>query len=221
MMSKHWPDLAGQCSDHSSRALREKRESGQANALTDSYGHCLYHLSGDNKTPGFLIVRTRFDLSYDTARSCYFRNPRSASRRSCFSTTGSRNLVKQGNTLQQEPTEIKTSKQPIRTPYLGHVTGYQPIRDQYFLIRSVPALQLCYVLTKHSLTRQLNYFKLTIQCSGVFPNTQYHYSLYLRRRVGTGNNPGKQGGLIQISDGANALTTVLVERSENRVRPML
>eukprot|EP00116_Pleurobrachia_bachei_P018295 sb/3478557/ len=27
----------------------------------------------------------------------------------------------------QEPTEI--SKQPIRTPYLGHVTGYQPIRD--------------------------------------------------------------------------------------------
>eukprot|EP00116_Pleurobrachia_bachei_P009009 sb/3469271/ len=28
---------------------------------------------------------------------------------------------------------------PIRTRYLGHVTGYQPIRDQYFLIRSVPA----------------------------------------------------------------------------------
>eukprot|EP00116_Pleurobrachia_bachei_P004707 sb/3464969/ len=36
----------------------------------------------------------------------------------------------------QEPTD--TSKQPIRTRYLGHVTGYQPIRDQYFLIRSVP-----------------------------------------------------------------------------------
>eukprot|EP00116_Pleurobrachia_bachei_P010169 sb/3470431/ len=32
-----------------------------------------------------------------------------------------------------EPTE--TSKQPIKTRYLGHVTGYQPIRDQYFLIR--------------------------------------------------------------------------------------
>eukprot|EP00116_Pleurobrachia_bachei_P012561 sb/3472823/ len=30
--------------------------------------------------------------------------------------------------------------QPIRTRYLGHVTGYQPIRGQlqYFLIRSVP-----------------------------------------------------------------------------------
>eukprot|EP00116_Pleurobrachia_bachei_P001262 sb/3461524/ len=35
---------------------------------------------------------------------------------------------------------IGTSKQPIRTRYLGHVTGYQPIRDQYFLIRSVPVL---------------------------------------------------------------------------------
>eukprot|EP00116_Pleurobrachia_bachei_P011259 sb/3471521/ len=40
----------------------------------------------------------------------------------------------------QEPTD--TSKQPIRTPYLGHVTRKQPIRDQYFLIRSVPASYL-------------------------------------------------------------------------------
>ena len=31
------------------------------------------------------------------------------------------------------------SKQPIRVHYLGRVTSYQPIRDQYFLIRSVPA----------------------------------------------------------------------------------
>eukprot|EP00116_Pleurobrachia_bachei_P004297 sb/3464559/ len=31
-----------------------------------------------------------------------------------------------------------TSEQPIRIHYLGHVTGYQPIRDQYFLIWSVP-----------------------------------------------------------------------------------
>eukprot|EP00116_Pleurobrachia_bachei_P013503 sb/3473765/ len=37
---------------------------------------------------------------------------------------------------KQEPT--RSSKQPIRARYLGHVTGYQPIRDQYFLIRSVP-----------------------------------------------------------------------------------
>eukprot|EP00116_Pleurobrachia_bachei_P018792 sb/3479054/ len=38
--------------------------------------------------------------------------------------------------MNQEPTD--TSKQPIRTRYLGQVTGYQPIRDQYFLIRPVP-----------------------------------------------------------------------------------
>eukprot|EP00116_Pleurobrachia_bachei_P018832 sb/3479094/ len=36
----------------------------------------------------------------------------------------------------QKPTD--TSKQPIRTRYLGHVAGCQPIRDQNFLIRSVP-----------------------------------------------------------------------------------
>eukprot|EP00116_Pleurobrachia_bachei_P004110 sb/3464372/ len=38
--------------------------------------------------------------------------------------------------LYQEPTE--TNKKPIKTRYLGYMTGYQPIRDQYFLIRSVP-----------------------------------------------------------------------------------
>eukprot|EP00116_Pleurobrachia_bachei_P015534 sb/3475796/ len=37
----------------------------------------------------------------------------------------------------KEPTE--TSKQPIRTRYLDHVTGYQPIREHYFLIRSIHA----------------------------------------------------------------------------------
>eukprot|EP00116_Pleurobrachia_bachei_P018484 sb/3478746/ len=35
-----------------------------------------------------------------------------------------------------------TSKQPIRTRYLGHVTGYHPIRDQYFLIQSGPMVML-------------------------------------------------------------------------------
>eukprot|EP00116_Pleurobrachia_bachei_P011740 sb/3472002/ len=37
---------------------------------------------------------------------------------------------------REEPTD--TSKQPIKTRCLGHVTSYQPIKDQYFLIRSVP-----------------------------------------------------------------------------------
>eukprot|EP00116_Pleurobrachia_bachei_P003205 sb/3463467/ len=32
--------------------------------------------------------------------------------------------------MDMEPTD--TSKLPVRTRYLGHVTGYQPIRDQYF-----------------------------------------------------------------------------------------
>ena len=36
----------------------------------------------------------------------------------------------------QEPTG--PSRQPIRACYLGHVTGYQQIRDCYFLVRSVP-----------------------------------------------------------------------------------
>eukprot|EP00116_Pleurobrachia_bachei_P009602 sb/3469864/ len=47
-----------------------------------------------------------------------------------------------GRGRDQEPTE--TSKQPIRTRYLGHVTGYQPTRGQYFLIRSVPAVSVKY-----------------------------------------------------------------------------
>ena len=38
----------------------------------------------------------------------------------------------------QQPTE--PSKQPIRIRYLGHVTGYQPIRDQYFPIWSIPGV---------------------------------------------------------------------------------
>eukprot|EP00116_Pleurobrachia_bachei_P006151 sb/3466413/ len=41
-----------------------------------------------------------------------------------------------GKLTRQELTE--TSKQTIRTRYLCHVTGYQSIRNQYFLIRSIP-----------------------------------------------------------------------------------
>ena len=47
-------------------------------------------------------------------------------------------FVDQQNPAQcQQPTGPR--KQPIRTRYLGHVTGYQPVRDLYFLVRSVPA----------------------------------------------------------------------------------
>eukprot|EP00116_Pleurobrachia_bachei_P012760 sb/3473022/ len=40
-----------------------------------------------------------------------------------------------------------TCKQPIRTRYLGHVTGYQPIRDQYFLVKGTCTFSL--TLTKN------------------------------------------------------------------------
>eukprot|EP00116_Pleurobrachia_bachei_P015531 sb/3475793/ len=39
--------------------------------------------------------------------------------------------------LTTKYTNAKVEK-PIRTHYSGHVTGYQPIRDQYFLTRSDP-----------------------------------------------------------------------------------
>eukprot|EP00116_Pleurobrachia_bachei_P012112 sb/3472374/ len=48
----------------------------------------------------------------------------------------------------EEPTE--TSKQPIKTCYLGHMTSYQPIGNQYFLIRSVPDVIQCKCSFKYS-----------------------------------------------------------------------
>eukprot|EP00116_Pleurobrachia_bachei_P005858 sb/3466120/ len=46
-------------------------------------------------------------------------------------------LIYNGCSLGREQEPIETSKRQIRIRYLGHVTGYQPIGDQYFLIRSV------------------------------------------------------------------------------------
>ena len=63
--------------------------------------------------------------------------------------------------MSQEPTD--TSKQPIRTRYLGHVTGYQPIRDQYFLNRSVHAMSLIMNTTKFRLhARSLHWIQGTL-----------------------------------------------------------
>eukprot|EP00116_Pleurobrachia_bachei_P007808 sb/3468070/ len=42
-------------------------------------------------------------------------------------------IVKKGRELTE------TSKQPLRTRYLGHMTGYQPIRNQYVFPDSVPS----------------------------------------------------------------------------------
>eukprot|EP00116_Pleurobrachia_bachei_P016611 sb/3476873/ len=38
------------------------------------------------------------------------------------------------------PSHISEPSDTSKQQYLGHVTDYQPIRDQYFLIRSVPDL---------------------------------------------------------------------------------
>ena len=57
------------------------------------------------------------------------------------------------------------SKQPIRTRYLGHVTGYQPIRDQYFLIQSIPGM----ILFNNLITRVFHFpdmnRPLLVRCS--------------------------------------------------------
>eukprot|EP00116_Pleurobrachia_bachei_P013550 sb/3473812/ len=45
--------------------------------------------------------------------------------------------------------------QPIRTQYLGHVTGYQPIRDQYVLIRSVPDNIITVLCADHAGSRRV------------------------------------------------------------------
>ena len=53
--------------------------------------------------------------------------------------------------VNQESTQ--SSKQPIRTRYLGHVTGNQPIRDQYFMVRSVPDVnQVCTTLSVYDVS---------------------------------------------------------------------
>ena len=55
------------------------------------------------------------------------------------------NIVPPGTVLENVVTSVVTpalqkptepSKHPIRTRYLGHVIGYQPIRDQYFPVGS-------------------------------------------------------------------------------------
>eukprot|EP00116_Pleurobrachia_bachei_P009468 sb/3469730/ len=51
-------------------------------------------------------------------------------------------------TVQWPHEPYKIGKQPIRTRYLGHVNGYQPIRNQYFLIRSVPGPREPYKIGK-------------------------------------------------------------------------
>eukprot|EP00116_Pleurobrachia_bachei_P006184 sb/3466446/ len=73
---------------------------------------------------------------------------------------------------KQEPTE--TSRQPIRTRYLGHVTGYQPIRGQYFLNWSRQLIHLhvfknVYLSNLNSLFRSRDW--LSANQGPVFPDS--------------------------------------------------
>eukprot|EP00116_Pleurobrachia_bachei_P013792 sb/3474054/ len=51
------------------------------------------------------------------------------------------------NRIDSAASILFIGEKPIRTRYLDHVTGYQPIREQYFLIRSVPASYLLLDIT--------------------------------------------------------------------------
>eukprot|EP00116_Pleurobrachia_bachei_P015920 sb/3476182/ len=64
-------------------------------------------------------------------------------------------LVKMDHTLMGQRAQHRIRPtQPIRARYLGHVTGYQPIRDQYFLIRSVPGS------TQHQIYKSRYYVRI-------------------------------------------------------------
>eukprot|EP00116_Pleurobrachia_bachei_P006525 sb/3466787/ len=51
---------------------------------------------------------------------------------------GRKVTIQPGGDIKNCP--ILVRNRPIRTRYLGHVTGYEPIRDQYFLIRTIHEL---------------------------------------------------------------------------------
>eukprot|EP00116_Pleurobrachia_bachei_P015310 sb/3475572/ len=57
---------------------------------------------------------------------------------SIFSFLGARKNCAQSIGLTRD----RPSKRPIRARYLGHVTGYQPIKDQHFFIRSLKLMKL-------------------------------------------------------------------------------
>eukprot|EP00116_Pleurobrachia_bachei_P001048 sb/3461310/ len=67
-----------------------------------------------------------------------------------------------------------TSKQPIRTRYLGHVTGYPPIRDQYFLIRYVPGDNPAYGM--YSMYNKNAWYKCPHPSLHYYPNN-YNYKM--------------------------------------------
>eukprot|EP00116_Pleurobrachia_bachei_P018827 sb/3479089/ len=73
---------------------------------------------GSNKESSYSLVRTSLSLCTPYCKVGFY----------VMSDEG--NGRKLGSSYRER--EREGGKQPIRTRYLGHVTGYQPIRDQYF-----------------------------------------------------------------------------------------
>eukprot|EP00116_Pleurobrachia_bachei_P015977 sb/3476239/ len=71
---------------------------------------------------------------------------------------------------------LRMIEQPIRTRYLGHVTGYQPIRDQ---IRSVPGLKGA-AMAKDLPPKENALFKRILKC---YENKQYKNGLKHARQI--------------------------------------
>ena len=88
---------------------------------------------------------SNYNISFNQLTNCVLLFHVQLQRRTCL-------------VMEQETTGF--SKQPIRARYLGHVTGYRPIRDQYFLIRSVP------IMCSLSSLTQSPHAPHNVQCDG-------------------------------------------------------
>eukprot|EP00116_Pleurobrachia_bachei_P011385 sb/3471647/ len=104
---------------------------------------------------------------------------------------------------------------PIRTRYLDHVTGYQPIRDQYFLIRSVSGTCGCLSCDDNG----------EVMCFDIKKRGEVvsRYTVHDNICASVQWVPSRTAEVVSGFGGvcqANAIATVLV-RSENRVKPML
>eukprot|EP00116_Pleurobrachia_bachei_P009933 sb/3470195/ len=115
--------------------------------------------------------------------------------------------------------QTETSKQPIRTCYLGHVTGNQPIRDQYFLIRSVPVAtnKLTSLLNAKPVIAALSeWSSLYLLCRAGKITTLYHPP-YLKRGGAVGGGTfGKGWSMSELQLGLGVMVGVGYTKSRNR-----
>ena len=96
----------------------------------------------------------------------------------------------------QEPTE--TSKHPIRTGYLDHVTGYQPIMDQYFMVRSVPA-PINQLTGERQVPHTLNSVSLSfLPCTEIFIFLRFLFERFNQEQPLISSRRGKYGRFMGI-----------------------